>query len=301
MRVQSLLILSFFLFFRPAFAAHRADSVGVENTNGKQVILYKIGPKETYYQLGRKYNVPVQKIIDFNSSRALQPGIIVKVPTDRPFGGIAPLVIAATPADTVIEYKVGKGESLFAIARRFGTTVNEIKALNNLRSNALALGQILKVKQGAAQPVSQPVAGTTSRPPVQERATPPVTPPERQPVVVAPPDTAGTITNVDADPRPGRYGLRQHEEKGVAIWIADENVDGTKMLALHNIVPAGTIIKATNPMNGKSTFVKVIGKYTENESTKDVIVVFTKAVADLIGALDKRFQVSITYGVPSEN
>jgi hypothetical protein len=44
----------------------------------------------------------------------------------------------------------------------------------------------------------------------------------------------------------------------------------------------------------------VVGKFTENESTKDVVIVITKATADMIGALDKRFQVNIVYGVPHE-
>jgi hypothetical protein len=97
-----------------------------------------------------------------------------------------------------------------------------------------------------------------------------------------------------------RYGLREVNEKGVAIWISDENLDGTKMLALHQTAPIGTVIKITNPMTGKSTFAKVVGKFTQNESSKDAIIVVTKATADLIGALDKRFQATLIYGVPNE-
>jgi hypothetical protein len=56
----------------------------------------------------------------------------------------------------------------------------------------------------------------------------------------------------------------------------------------------------TNPMTDRVTFAKVVGKFTENDSTKDVIIVLTKATADLLGALDKRFQVTIDYGTPNE-
>ena len=72
------------------------------------------------------------------------------------------------------------------------------------------------------------------------------------------------------------------------------------MLALHQTAPIGTVIKITNPMTGKSTFAKVVGKFTQNESSKDAIIVVTKATADLIGALDKRFQATLIYGVPNE-
>ncbi len=93
-----------------------------------------------------------------------------------------------------------------------------------------------------------------------------------------------------------RYGLSQIEEKGTAVWIADQDLDPTKMLVLHRTVPVGTIIKITNPMTNRSTFAKVVGKFTENETTKDVIIVITKAVADAVGALDKRFFCNISYG-----
>ena len=72
------------------------------------------------------------------------------------------------------------------------------------------------------------------------------------------------------------------------------------MLILHRTAPVGTIIQITNPMTNRSTFAKVVGKFTENETTKDVIIVMTKAVADAVGALDKRFFCTLTYG-PKEN
>ncbi|MNI63762.1 hypothetical protein D3C73_1191620 [compost metagenome] len=94
---------------------------------------------------------------------------------------------------------------------------------------------------------------------------------------------------------PSVYGLSQIEEKGTAVWIADQDLDGTKMLVLHRTAPVGRVIKITNPMTNRTTFAKVVGKFTENESTKDVIIVMTKAVADSLGALDKRFFCNLTY------
>lgn len=42
-------------------------------------------------------------------------------------------------------YKVVKGDTLYSIARRFNTSVDEIKKLNNLSSNTLSIGQVLKI------------------------------------------------------------------------------------------------------------------------------------------------------------
>ncbi|MCM8768133.1 MAG: LysM peptidoglycan-binding domain-containing protein [Candidatus Omnitrophica bacterium] len=43
------------------------------------------------------------------------------------------------------EYTVVKGDNLYSIARRFGTTVAELKKLNNLSTNKLSIGQILTI------------------------------------------------------------------------------------------------------------------------------------------------------------
>ncbi len=50
---------------------------------------------------------------------------------------------AAAPAKRT--HKVAKGETLYAISRKYGTTVDKIKAANNLTSDALKVGQRLTI------------------------------------------------------------------------------------------------------------------------------------------------------------
>lgn len=283
------------------FTANAAiDSIGVENLNGKKNIVHKVEPKETYYSIARKYYVTPQSVIQFNNNRSLQIGTIIRVPTDRAFNepqNAKPTVnqntkVAAnqTSKVAVVDYKVGPREYLLAIARKFNTTVEDIKTLNNLSSNNLAVGQIIKVPYGTSGP---------------EQA---MTPPPAAPIDTPDVETRSTPSQIDSSKNaserlklpPARYGLREVNERGVAVYISDENIDATKMLALHQTAPIGTVVKITNPMTGKSTFAKIVGKFSPNESNKDAIIVVTKAAADLIGALDKRFQVSLVYGVPNE-
>ena len=293
MHIRLVISLCFIVFACKANASIKIDSISVENLNGKKTIVHKVEAKETYYSIGRKYNVTPQSIIQFNSNRTLQIGTILRVPTDRLYSTQQPQILAAKPVVNttskmaVIDYKVGPKEYLIAIARKFNTTVEDIKTLNNLTSNILAVGQIIKVPYGTATEI---------------------TPPQAAPINIPKPDARTSSTQIDSSMNagdrlklpPARYGLREVDERGVAIWISDENLDGTKMLALHQTAPIGTIIKITNPMTGKSTFTKVVGKFTQNESTKDAIIVITKATADLVGALDKRFQATIVYGIPNE-
>ena len=51
------------------------------------------------------------------------------------------------PLGTSMEttYTVKSGDSLYSIAKKYNTTVNRLKELNNLSSNLLNIGQILIV------------------------------------------------------------------------------------------------------------------------------------------------------------
>ena len=44
-----------------------------------------------------------------------------------------------------------KGDTLYGIANKLGTTVDELKKLNNLTSNTLSVGQLLKIPEKYVQ------------------------------------------------------------------------------------------------------------------------------------------------------
>ncbi|WP_223587926.1 polysaccharide deacetylase family protein [Neobacillus bataviensis] len=75
------------------------------------------------------------------------------------------------PADEIVKYEVVKGDTLYAIATRAEVTVVKIKQWNNLKSNVIYTGQILKLY------------GKNVEPP------PPVEPPKQDP----PPTTASSV------------------------------------------------------------------------------------------------------------
>lgn len=286
------------------FARPTRDSIGVENNNGKKVILHKLDPKDNYYSLGRRYNVSPKDIIAFNNNAPLIIGNIVKVPTNRPF-----LEPSAPPKPTpqpsvqkpvaqqlqtqqpqssqqnnAIDYKVSAGETLYSIAKRFNTTVADIQQTNNLTSANLTPGEIIKVYQGGSQAAAAAQQETVAKQDNTAMTNP-----------VSAVDSANA-SKFNAN----RYGLYEKDEQGVATWMDSSGLDPNKKLVLHRTAPVGTVIKITNPMTNLTTYAKVVGKFTDNEDNKDVIIVVTKNVAESIGAQDKRFRVNISYGSPNE-
>jgi LysM repeat protein len=185
-----------------------------------------------------------------------------------------------------LQYKVSQGETLYSIAKRFNSTVDNITKLNNLTSTTLTPGELLTVKPGSAAPAPQQATGSNYTQVPKHDST----------VVSIVKDSSSAERRFNAN----RFGLYEKNEKGVATWIDDTSLDPNKKLVLHRTAPIGTVIKITNPMTNRTTFAKVVGRFTDSEATKDVIIVMTKNVADSLGALDKRFHVNISYGSPNE-
>lgn len=58
-------------------------------------------------------------------------------------------------------YTVKAGDSLWGISRTYGTTVNNLKQINNLSSNVIYVGQVLKLKQQSNSTSNQTPQSTT--------------------------------------------------------------------------------------------------------------------------------------------
>jgi len=100
------------------------------SNSGSNTYVVKRG--DTLYAIANKYNLTVNDIKSLNNlnSNSLSIGQVLSIP------------IAGTNDPT---YTVKRGDSLYSIAREYGTTVNELKTLNNLSSNLLSIGQVLKI------------------------------------------------------------------------------------------------------------------------------------------------------------
>ncbi len=118
---------------------------------------------ETLYAVAKYYNVPVEQIVSLNqlSSNSLQVNqkLLIKEGTKSITETIKPKPkdklpeVSPTNNKKNVVHKVVKGESLFAISRKYKIGVDEIKGLNSLSSNVLSIGQELLVSKGT---VNQP-------------------------------------------------------------------------------------------------------------------------------------------------
>ncbi|SHL51245.1 membrane-bound lytic murein transglycosylase D [Desulfatibacillum alkenivorans DSM 16219] len=107
-------------------------------------VLHRIRRGETLSTIARKYGTSVSKIKRANSMRSTRivAGKTLKVPIGRGYSApAASQPVASTPAVHVVR----RGDSLWNIAQRYGSTINDIKEANNLKTTTLSVGQKLTI------------------------------------------------------------------------------------------------------------------------------------------------------------
>ena len=149
--------LFMFLFlagFTGTFAAS-PDSTGVKTENGRQYIIHKVEPKEGWMSIGRRYNVPMNKIIEANPGvEGLKIGQLINIP-------VLSTVTIAKPVETVqiesnaeprpdkfkvdLTHTVTAGETLYSISKKYNVKPDDLRNWNDIDNNALSVGQMLLV------------------------------------------------------------------------------------------------------------------------------------------------------------
>ena len=96
---------------------------------------YTVKKGDSLWSIAQRYNTTVDDIKKLNNlnSDVLSIGQIIKIPSGTNVPGAGN------------NYVVKKGDSLWSIAQKYNTTVDNIKKLNNLSSDVLSIGQILRI------------------------------------------------------------------------------------------------------------------------------------------------------------
>ena len=117
-------------------------------------IIYIVQPGDTLFSISQRFKVSIEDLMSFNdlTSTVLSVGQVLKIPLFTP-----------TPPQQTFTHTVVAGDSLWSLATRFNTTVDEITRLNNLTSTILRIGQQLLIPSPVAPPPPPPVTRPTVR------------------------------------------------------------------------------------------------------------------------------------------
>ena len=95
---------------------------------------YTVKSGDSLWSISKKYGITVDELKQANNltSNLLSIGQNLLIPTKE-------------SEATTNEYIVQKGDTLYGIANKFNTTVDNLKSINNLTTDSLSIGQVLKL------------------------------------------------------------------------------------------------------------------------------------------------------------
>lgn len=116
-----------------------ANYAGVSYSPANMEGYYIVKKGDSLWSIASKNNTTVDNIKKLNnlSSNNLSVGQVLKLSYDTENEDIKESNI----------YTVKKGDSLWLIANKYGTTIDELKNVNNLKSNTLSIGQTLIIPE----------------------------------------------------------------------------------------------------------------------------------------------------------
>lgn len=149
------------VFFH-AQTAFGYDSLRVEKVKGRRVVVHQVEQGETLYSLSRRYDAPVRDIISFNDlvDNTISLDQLLMIPLEKEKSGRRKVpagldedseqeslkIEKVTPQVEKTMHTVQPKETLFAISRLYEMSVDDIKRLNAMTTNDLAVGQVIYVQ-----------------------------------------------------------------------------------------------------------------------------------------------------------
>lgn len=316
--------MSLAVFCLTVAGAQAQDIIQVSGTSPDLYVLHTVTKGETLYSLGRAFSLPIKDIAASNNisaDKGLQLGQNVKIPlTAANFSQKADAANGGRP----LYHKVENGETLY----RLSVNHNKV-ALDNIRKWNSMSGDGLKkdtyvivgyLKGGGAvatTPAPTPAPAHTQPAPAPVATTPAPTPAPSTPVSVsnpAPPvETPAPATTTPAPaPAPatttpaasGSFesiylqqtgnGKNTTTEKGPGGWFKSNAAAG-KYYALHNTAQRGTIVKVTNPLNGKYIYAKVLETIPQIKQNAGLIIKLSDTALEALGTNDAKFYCELSY------
>ena len=304
-------ILSIILLSSIYSYGHKNDSIGTRVKNGKTYIIHKVEKGDGLYSLSRRYNIGLKEIVNENpgSDNVIKIDQLIWIPTDlKPvmqekvvdsyFSNLPtkentsrPKVEPNNQVTTFAKYhKVMPGETLYSISKKYNTSVEMIKNLNNMNLDNISDGQRILVQDGQAKTVYMSDNQTDS---VSSSKTKPYgdlgfeTKVETKTIE----NNDGYFIKVETLKE---YNIEKVEERG-EVTVGDPKLSEDKNFAFHFNAPIGQVIMVTNPKNSKTVFVKIVGNFPRSENSSQIIKLSSFSASQIgIASKDK---VILSYAI----
>ncbi|HEY8956877.1 LysM peptidoglycan-binding domain-containing protein [Chitinophaga sp.] len=316
-------ILSIALFGFSAVAAQAQDTLEVQGTSPALYISHVVKKGENFYSLSRAYGLSPKEIAaanKVNMDQGLQLGRKLHIPLTA-----ANFSQKADASGKPVYHKVAEKETLYRVSVNYNKVpLDNIRQWNSfsgdgLKKDSYIIVGYVKAGAGAAEAAPRPEKVKEKASPAPEPvvlSTPPPPPPAKETPKKEPEPTPAEETSapVAAAPAPAPVksapvssstdfeqlyeqqtngGKKTTSEKGPGTWFKSNAVG--KYYALHNTAPRGTIIKVTNPLNGKSVYAKVLDVIPQMKANAGLIIKLSDSAMQALGSNETKFYCELSY------
>lgn len=298
----------------------------IQGTSPDLHLAHAVAAKETWYSIGRTYNLSPKDLAAYNRlslSAPLEIGQQIRVP-------LTAVNFSQTDGNrgTPVYHVVQPREWLYRISVNYNKVpVDLLQKWNGIGKDGAKPGTRLIVGYllakpgtsagGVAKADPQPAATTVTSPvtadakPATREEPKPATREESKatPATHEQPKPSETAHEQKSVPSPhstssvspgsyfqGQYGDGTHAISGVAgIFKSTSGWKDGKYYALVNNVPVGTIVQVTLPSTGKLVYAKVLGELPEMKENAGLGLRISDAAAYELGTPENKFSVELKY------
>ncbi|MEI3797942.1 MULTISPECIES: LysM peptidoglycan-binding domain-containing protein [unclassified Chitinophaga] len=318
-------ILSIVLFGFSAVAAQAQDTLEVQGTSPALYISHVVKKGENFYSLSRAYGLPPKEIAaanKVNMEQGLQLGHKLHIPLTA-----ANFSQKADASGKPVYHKVSDKETLYRVSVNYNKVpLDNIRQWNSfsgdgLKKDSYLIVGFMKAGGAAAEAAPRPEKvkekATPAAEPVVTLSPPPPPPPavketpkkEKEPEARPAAETTETVTPAPTPVKSAPVssstdfeqlyeqqtngGKKTTSEKGPGTWFKSNAVG--KYYALHNTAPRGTIIKVTNPLNGKAVYAKVLDVIPQMKANAGLIIKLSDSAMQALGSNETKFYCELSY------
>lgn len=299
--MKKMIFLGLFLAVNMLVLAQDNRLVVKKGSNGLY-LEHSVAAKEGLYSIGRLYNVHPRHLASYNNwdlSKGLAIGQLIQVPlTDTNFN-------LQAQRGTPVYYVTGQGEGLFRVSQLSKKlTAEKLRQWNGLKSDNIAAGQYLVIGYLISDEWTKYKPEVVANQPEVKEPVKPAEPEmgQEKPVV----ETPKTVVSepVKVEPKPVQSVSQKSGSEGYFKPFYDQQIklqpvskqqtlnasifktlsgwqDGKFYLLMDNVLP-GTIVKLSNPENGKVVYAKVLGEMAGIKLNQGLDIRISNAAASVL-------------------
>ncbi|ATL47698.1 hypothetical protein COR50_11255 [Chitinophaga caeni] len=251
------------------------QSAKTNTDNGFTPVYHLVADKETLYRISiNNRKVPIENIRTWNnlSGDAVQADSYLIVGWLKKKGATASTMATSTPAPAPAKQETAPAPPP-------------------------QVQEVAKTAQQAEETANATLAVNNSTPPPVENAVKVV---KEEPAKAAASTASMNVPDVEGFEQlymqQTSSGKDAVSEKGPGAWFRSNAVANSgKYYALHNSAPRGTIVKVTNPLNGKFIYAKVLDAIPQLKQNANLIIKLSDGAMAALGTNETRFYCELSY------